>query len=205
VQVIAIPLRTAKSLLAFGLLAVCSALAQYSYPEQEAHVRDLPSLTSRSAHAIDVLAASAEIVLNHKEVCCGKNSALEDSIQASDPKSLKDIANKLQGRHLLSDGVPVMIDAEFLTPEAANAGHLIAMISDQHAALVEWNGHLYILEGVTYVRTLDPTANTISYAIHKFLLEDLRYSDSRRTVTFDRLSDDVNKVQGLLFLQVEKQ
>jgi hypothetical protein len=202
VRVIAIPLRRGGFVFAFVLIAACSSLAQYSYPEQEVRVRDLPSLTSRSAHAHDVLAASAEIVLNDKDICCGKDSALEDSIQASDPKSLKDIANKLQGRHLLSDGLPVVINAEYLTSESASAGHLITMISDQHAALMEWDGHLYILEGITYVESIDRNTNAFSYAIHKILLEDVRYSDSRRAVTFDRLTDDVNKVHGLLFLRV---
>jgi hypothetical protein len=63
--------------------------------------------------------------------------------------------------------------------------------------------HLYVVEGVTYVKTLDNQTDSIAYAIHKFLLQDVRYSDSRRAVTFDRLTDDANKVQGLLFLQVE--
>ncbi|HEY1657734.1 MAG TPA: hypothetical protein VGG14_05270 [Candidatus Sulfotelmatobacter sp.] len=204
-RVIAIPFPQRKSLFGFVLLAACYALAQYSYPEQEVHVRDLPSLTAHSAHAHDVLSASAEIVLNNKDVCCGKDSALEDSIQASDPQSLKDIAERLQGRHLLSDGLPVMITAEYLTSQAASAGHLITMISDQHAALMEWDSHLYVVEGITYVRTLDPTINTFTYTIHKLLLQDVRYSDSHRAVTFDRLTDDVNKVQGLLFLQVAQQ
>jgi hypothetical protein len=201
---IGISFHRGSSVLAFTLVA-CYVLAQYSYPEQEVRVRNLPSLTSRSQHAHDVLAAAVEIVLNNKDICCGKNSALEDSIQVSDPKSLKDVASKLQGRHVLSDGLPIVINAEYRTSEAASAGHLITMISDQHPALVEWNGHLYILEGITYIRTLDPTTNAFTYAIHKLLLEDVRYSDSRRAVTFDRLTDDVNKVQGLLFLQAAQQ
>jgi hypothetical protein len=198
--VIAISLRKVRLAFAFALIATaCCALAQYSYPQQEVSVRDLPRLTARSAHAADVLAASAEAILNNKDVCCGKDSALEDSIQASDPKSLKDIANKLQGRHLLSDGVPITINAEFLTAEAASAGHLITMLSDQHAGLMEWDGHLYILEGITYVTTFDH--NSYAFLIHKLLLEDVRYSDSRRAVTFDRLTDGATKVQGILFLQ----
>ncbi len=204
-RVIAISFRKSKSVLGFVLIASCYALAQYSYPEQEIHARDLPPVTARSTHAIDVLAASVEVVFNNKEICCGKNSALEDSIQASDPKSLKDVAEKLQGRHLLSDGRPIVINAEFLTPETASAGHLITMISDGHAALMEWDSHLYVVEGATCVKTLDPTSNAVSYAIHKILLQDVRYSDSRRAVSFDRLNDDISKVQGLLFLQVTAQ
>jgi hypothetical protein len=58
---------------------------------QEIHVHDLPSLTARSTHSSDVLAEALGIVFNDKEVCCGKNSALEDSVQTADAKSLKDM------------------------------------------------------------------------------------------------------------------
>jgi hypothetical protein len=191
----------------FALLSVLatslSATAQIGYPEQEIHVRELPSLTARSTHSVDVLATSVEIVFNDNEVCCGKDSALEDSIQSADPKSLKNIAERLQGRHLLSDGRAIMVDTEFLSSNALSAGHLIAMIKDQHAPLMEWNSHLYVVEGVTCVETLDTTTDSVSYAIHKFLLQDVRYSDSRRAIIFDRLHDDANQVQGLLFLHVE--
>jgi hypothetical protein len=40
---------------------------------------------------------------------------------------------------------------------------------------------------------------------HKFLLQDARFSDSRRAVSFDRLTEDAGKVQGLLFLQAAPQ
>ena len=83
------------------LVAFCFASGQGSYSvNQEIRAHDLPSLTARSTHSYDVLATAVEIVLNDKEVCCGKNSAFEDRLQAADAKSLKDIASKLQGRHL---------------------------------------------------------------------------------------------------------
>jgi len=40
------------------------------------------------------------------------------------------------------------------------------------------------------------------YIIHKLFLLDLRFSDSRREVSFNRESDDWSKVQGLLALSV---
>jgi len=56
----------------------CPAYGQtYYYPNQEVRISDLPSVTAKSRHAADVLAASAETVFRDKEVCCGKNSALE--------------------------------------------------------------------------------------------------------------------------------
>jgi hypothetical protein len=197
--------------LAACLVALCLSFcyfapAQVAYPEQEIRVSDLPALTAQSRHASDVLATSLQIIFNDKEICCGKNSALEDSVQSANPKSLRDIAAKLQGRHLLSDGRPIKVTAEYLAPNDVNAGHLIAMIQSQHPPLMEWNSHLYLVCGVTYVQTVDYSdGESVAYAVHKFLLQDVRYSDSRRALTFDRLTDDANTVQGLLFLQVAAQ
>jgi hypothetical protein len=41
--------------------------------------------------------------------------------------------------------------------------------------------------------------------IHKFLLWDTRYSDSRREVVFNRETDDLGKVDGFLFVDVKPQ
>src|ERR1700722_11014325 len=171
------------------LAVCCFAGGQAAYPDQEIRVRDLPLLTARSTHASDVLATSLEIVFNDKEVCCGKNSALEDSIQSADPKSLKDIAGKLQGRHLLSDGRAITVTAEYLTPDQVTAGHLIYMLAANHAPLILWNLHLYVVDGVSYVESIDPDGG-VSYVTHKFFLQDTRFSDSRRAVSFDRVSED---------------
>jgi hypothetical protein len=193
--------------IATGCLAVCcfaNGQVAYRYPEQELRVYDLPSLTAQSTHSSDVLTTSLEIVFNNKDICCKKNSALEDSVASADPKSLKDIAGKLQGRHLLSDGRPIMVTEEYLTPDQINAGHLIYMLREKRAPLMMWNSHLYVVAGVTYVETADDSGG-IAYAVHMFLLEDVRFSDSRREISFDRVSEDAGRVQGLLFLQAAPQ
>jgi hypothetical protein len=194
----------AGGVVASCLAVCCLTFGQVAYPEQQVSVHDLPALTAPSAHASDVLITSLEMLFNDKDVCCGKDSALEDSVESADPKSLKDVASKLQGRHLLSDGRPVMVTTEFLTLDQLNAGHLITMIRDQHAALMIWNSRVYVVYGVTYVETVDYSTNLSAYAVHKFLLQDVRFSDSRRSVTFDRLTEDATKVQGLLFVQAAR-
>ena len=131
------------------LAVCCFAPAQVAYQELEVRVHDLPLLTARLKHASDVLASSLEIVFDDKQICCGKDSALEDSVQSSDPKSLKDIAGKLQGRHLLSDGRPLMVTVEYLTPDLINAGHLIYMLRENHAPLMMWNSHLFVVNGLS--------------------------------------------------------
>jgi hypothetical protein len=189
-----------------GLCGLSSGQAQPG--ELEVHVSDLPALTARSPHSSDVMFTALESVFHDKEICCGRNSALDDSVQTPDPKSLKDIADKLQGRHLLSDGRTFMITAEYLTPDQVNAGHLIAMLKANHAPLMMWNSHLYIVSGVTYVEIIDYSdggGGVPMDTTHKFLLQDVRYSDSRREVTFDRLTDDPSKVQGILFLESKEQ
>jgi hypothetical protein len=182
------------------------ARAQYAYPEQEIHVHDLPMLTAQSEHSSDMLAAAVATVLHDKEVCCGKDSALQDSLERADHKSLKDIANRLQGRHLLGDGRPIMVTTEYLTPDQVSAGHLVYMLAANHAPLMMWNSHAYVVCGASYVETVDnDSGGTIAYSIHKFFLWDTRFSDSRREVTFDRVTEDPGKVQGLLFLEAKPQ
>jgi hypothetical protein len=182
-------------------LTLCSfAASQVAYPEQEIRIQDLPSLTARSTHASDVLATSLEVAFNDTQVCCGYNSALEEVVQSSDPKSLEDIANNLEGRHLLSDGRPIRVTAEFLPPNAVSSGRLFGTILSQRPALMEWNSHLYVVCGVTYVETVDYSTGSDIKAIHKILLQDERFSDSRREVFFDRLSDDWARVQGFLLV-----
>jgi hypothetical protein len=194
----------ASCVVASCLALGCLAHAQYSYPDQEINIHDLPALTARSTHASDVLAASLELVFDDKEVCCGKNSALEDSVQSADPKSLKDIASKLRGRHLLGDGRAITVTAEYLTPDQVSAGHLIYMLAANHAPLMLWNSRLYVVDGTSYVESIDK-ARGVSYVTHKFFLQDTRFSDSRRGVSFDRVTEDAGTVQGLLFLRAAPQ
>ncbi len=190
-----------KSLLSAGCLAFCClAFAQISYGDREVRVQNLAAATARSADPADVLAASLEMVFRDREVCCGKDSALEYSLEKADPKSLQDVASKLQGRHLLSDGRPIMVQTEYLTPEQVSAGHMILMLREDRAPLMMWNSRLYVIDGMTYVESSDNEGN-LTYVIHKFSMQDARYSDLRRNVTFDRLKQDPSKIQGLLFVQ----
>jgi hypothetical protein len=79
---------------------------------------------------------------------------------------------------------------------------------EKHALLMEWNSHLYVVCGVIFDQTFSQTFNqdnsTIN-AIHKILLLDTRFSDERREISFDRLTDDWGKVQGLVMLKAAAQ
>jgi hypothetical protein len=174
--------------------------------DQEIEVHNLPALMARSPHSPDVLLTSLDTVFHDKDICCGGDSALGDSAQAADPKSLKDVASKLDGRHLLGDGRPIKVRTEYLTADQINSSVLIAAILNQHALLMEWNAHVYVVHGVVYrwvaVGGGPDSGVSAGTVIHKILLWDTRYSDSRREVVFDRATEDLSKVQGMLFLQV---
>jgi hypothetical protein len=181
------------------------AYGQYYFPNKEIRIGDLPALTAKSRDPSDVLATSVEIVFRDKEVCCGKNSALEDDVQRADPKSLKNVSAKLQGRHLLSDGRPIMVTAEYLPGASVNSGALIYALTEGRPALMEWNSHLYVVYGVVFDETIDLSSGIELNAIRKFLLLDPRFSDARRQVSFNRLTDHWGDVQGLLLLKAAPQ
>ena len=181
------------------LVLGCCAFGQVSYPSLEVHISDLPTLKARTKDPTDVLLTSLDTILRDREVCCGKDSALEDSLEKADPTSLKDIAAKLQGRHLLSDGRPIMVTAQYLAPDAIGADGLINTLQAKHALLMEWNSHLYVCYGVTYRKDYHANGGVMD-TILTFLLLDTRYSDSQREVVFNRERDDWKKVQGMLWV-----
>jgi len=191
------------------LVVCCLAYAQVLNQDQEVQVHHLPSLRARSHDPSDVLLTSLDTVFHDRTICCGKDSALEDSAAAADPQSLKDVASKLNGRHLLGDGRPIKVTAEYVAPNAMSAANLIGAILNQHAMLMQWNSQLYVVHGVVYMWFASSTGQEGGVSegalIHKLLLWDTRFSDSRREVVFNRETDDFSKVQGLLFLQAELQ
>ena len=170
-------------------------------PNQEIHVGDLPALTAQTHDATAVLQASVETILHDKDLCCGKDSALGDAVAAADPRSLKDVAVKLQGRHLLSDGRPIKVIAEFVPGTSINSGQVIQSLRDKHAMLLQWDSHFYVLHGSVFDEITDYN-HALSYSIRRLLLWDLRYSDERRELAFERETDDLSKVQGMLVLTV---
>lgn len=203
-----LPLRSLTKWLALSL-AVCGCLqGQVLNQDQELQIHNLPSLMARSHDRSDVLLTSLDTLFHDREVCCGKDSALEDSAAAADPRSLKDVASKLEGRHLLGDGRPIMVTASYLTPDTVNSGLLITWFMNQHAALMQWDSRIYVVHGIVYMWTANTSPDGGGQSgtlIHKFLLWDTRFSDSRREVVFNRDTDDLSKVQGFLFVEANPQ
>lgn len=173
-------------------------------PNQEIRVPDLPRLRARTRDRSDVLLTSLDIIFHNHEICCGRDSALEDSAQHADPRSIKDIAAKLQGRHLLGDGRPIMVNATDMMPYSPNPTAIVDALAKKQALLLMWNSRLYIMDGVLYDESYYQDG-TRTDTINKFYLLDTRYSDGRREVTFTRTKDYWNDVQGLLLLSFSTQ
>ena len=190
----------AASLLTVGWLSY----AQDSFTYQEVRVTALRTLMARSHDRSDVLLTSLDTILHDRSICCGKDSALGDSAERADPLSLKDVAAKLQGRHLLDDGRPIMVTADYFEPDAINSGMLVGTLRGKHALLLQWNSHVYVCYGATYDEIYDENRMVV-YSIRTFLLLDTRYSDSRRELVFNRRTDDWSKVQGMMRLTVSQQ
>jgi hypothetical protein len=173
----------------------------YSFrPNQEIRVHSLPMLRARSHDLSDVLLTSLDTVFHDRTICCGEDSALGDTAQSADPLSLKNIASKLQGRHRQSDGRSVRVTAELWTPSQGDISYqIVSALINQHAMLLVWGSHLYVLDGAVFDQTAYSDGTSMN-VIHKLLLVDTRFSDSRREVVFNRDTDDLGKVQGMLLL-----
>ncbi|HEX6820493.1 MAG TPA: hypothetical protein VF123_00455 [Candidatus Sulfotelmatobacter sp.] len=181
----------------------------HSYPfvklNQEVRVAHLPRLAARSPDPSFVLLTSLDTIFHDQSICCTKDSALGDSAAAADGRSVKDIVAKLEGRHLLSDGRPVMIDVLDLAPQVTrNPGTVVRALTNKRAMLLKWNSHLYVLYGALFDEA-QYADGSLAETINQLFLLDPRYSDSRREVSFKREKDDWNQVEGLLLLSVSPQ
>ena len=170
----------------------------------ELRVPNLPALKARTRDRSDVLRTSLDIIFHNHDVCCGRDSALEDSAQQADPRSIKDIVAKLQGRHLLGDGRPIMVTVTDMAPGGTNPGPIVDALAKNQALLLMWDSHLYVLVGARYDEAYYEAGGRVDI-VNKLYLLDTRYSDGRRDVTFTRTQDDWNDVQGLLLLSFAPQ
>jgi hypothetical protein len=173
-------------------------------PNQELRIPNLPRLKARNKDRSDVLLTSLDIIFHNHDICCGRDSALEDSAQQADPRSIKDIVAKLQGRHLLGDGRPITVSVIDMMPYGANPAPIVEALAKEQPLLLMWNSRLYVLVGALYDEAYYQDG-TRTDTVNKLYLLDTRYSDGRREVTFTRDKDDWNDVQGLLLLSFAPQ
>ena len=205
------PYLTAKTIFACLVLvcmATVSAFAQDVSPgwflhNQEVYVANLPLLTAPSAEASAVLATALETILQDRDVCCGKDSGLEDAVLSA-PSSLKELSAKLQGRHVLGDGLSIVVRAEYFPKSSILPNLIVKTLMDQQPMLLKWKSHIYVLYGATYDETRAYDSGVRQFVIHKLWLLDPRYSDRRRETELNAETDDWTKIQGILTLSVAR-
>lgn len=173
------------------------------HPNQEVRVVSLPSVVADSPSESAAFAASIATELMERDVCCGRNSALEDQVTGAKGLSLKELGEKLRGKHYLDDGLPIFITDQYWSGASVNPEGIIGTLKVQRPLLMDWNGHLYVLYGAVFDENL--CTDEALHSIHTLLLIDTRFSDHRRYVTFDRQTDDWGKVSGLLALAVTRE
>ena len=123
-------------------------------PNQKALVVKLPSLTAPSTDPSAVLATSLETIIQDKDVCCGKDSGLEDAVLSA-PSSLKELSAKVQGRHVVGDGRSVMVRAEYFPQNSIDGNVMIKALIDQQPMLIEWKNRVYVLYGAVFDESAD--------------------------------------------------
>jgi hypothetical protein len=169
-------------------------------PNQAVVVANLPLLKAPSAERPAVVATALETMLRDKEVCCGKNSALENAVLSAG--SLKELSANLQGRHVLGDGRPVMVRTEYFPQSSTSARLIVKTLMDQQPMLLEWKSRVYVLYGANFDEIRQYNPDDWLFTIHKLLLLDVRFSDQQREIEFNNPSDDWKIIQGLMTLSV---
>jgi hypothetical protein len=135
---------TSKTIFFQLLLLYLSAVPGFSQPEalrtflpdQEIYVAHLPSMKSPSAEPSAVLATALETIIQDGDVCCGKDSGLESAVLSS-PPSLSALSTKLQGKHVVGNGLSVIVSAKYTPSGSINPGLVIGALLDQQPMLFQ--------------------------------------------------------------------
>jgi len=173
------------------------------HPNQEVRVASLPSVLADSTSDADVLAASVATAVMDRAICCDRNSALVDQLASITKFSLKELGEKVRGKQYLGSGSSIVVSDQYWSGSSVNAEAIVGSLLTQHPLLMVWSGHLYVVYGAVFDDYLYDSGANIR-VIRKLLLIDTRFSDKRRYITFDRQTDDWNKVTGLLVLVITR-
>lgn len=172
---------------------------------QEVRVAGLAALSAPAKTRPAALATALEIVLHDKTMCCGKDSALADALayaSLSEPISLPELAAKMSGKQVTSEGEAVLVSADYVPGSSITADYIVRSLLSQRALIMEWNSHIYVLYGALYNEVRDYSGGR-EFTVDKLFLQDPRFSDEHREVVFNRDKDDLKKVQGVLAVTVK--
>lgn len=175
----------------------------YVHPNQEVKVTGLPQMAATSASGDDVLAATVATVLMDPAVCCGADSALRDRVATSARMPLKQLGERVRGKHVLSDGTAITIEDRFWSGSVVRAEDIIAALLSNRPLLMDWKGHLYVLYGVTFDLNKHQSGPE-ERVVRRFLLVDSTKTGSAREIVWDRQKESLKDVDGVLELVVKK-
>lgn len=169
-------------------------------PNQEVRITSLPAIVADSKSASDVMVADVAIALMDPGLCCGRKSALEDSVRGA---SLKDLGESLRGKHYLDSGESIVVTDHYWPAANVHAEEIVNLLAGQQPLLMDWDGHVYLVYGAEFDEYAYSSGGRADI-IRELLLVDSRYSGKRRYTSFDRQNDDWGKVTGLLALTISR-
>jgi hypothetical protein len=173
------------------------------HADQEAVVEYVHLQPAASDDSKAAIAAAVATIINNPKVCCGENSSLGATPVTDERVSLRDLGNKIGGRHVLSDGRYVNVTANYIPAGTLSSDQIIFPLTKQQPMLMMWKSHVYVLYGALFDDTIY-TDGHHDYAIRKLLLLDPAAAEPDRKTAFDRQKDDWSQVEGLLLLKVAK-
>lgn len=191
------------------LLLIAAASAQdysdgyYVIPNQQVLV-PVTARTVPSKDASAPLQAALATIFQNPELCCGPNSSLENAAATSATVSTGELAAKLEGRHVLSDGRTFVVKADLIQPATMNVTQVVAPLKENRTVLMQWNSRWYLLIGADFEEWVYDSGRR-DYSIHKLRLLDFSNPSAPKEAVFDRQKDDWAKVQGLMLLSAAPQ
>src|SRR5208337_351302 len=98
------------------------------HPNQEVRVASLPSVVAASTSDSAVLAASVATAVMERDVCCDRNSALGDRVDSGGKLSLKELGEKLRGKHYLDSGSLIVVTDQYWPGASATPETIISSL-----------------------------------------------------------------------------
>ncbi len=192
-------------LLAFATIAAqdTSYPSLVVHPNQEVTVKNLHLKLARWPGETAALAGALETILDFPQLCCGRNSSIPALPASARSNSLQEIAAKLNGKHVLSDGRPVFVAAHYFSASAITSHQIVAFLMENQALLVQWDSHFFVLSGAVFDDKVYSDGNR-DIILRKLRLFDPDATAAAHEITFDREKDQWSEVQGFLLIKATR-